>query len=137
MGKKILAIVLIAAFCVTLLPPPVSAASPDPTPLEKIGAVEMILYGAEQDGSLLDRTVKLERDLFGQPSRDALMSKISRIYEYARVSSAGAPSLALKMSSLEWSLTQNVAKGPVKSRLDNLEKTLYGKSGSGSVERVL
>ena len=134
MLKKMLTLLLIAAFCVTMLPPPALAAQLEQTPLEKIGAVEKILYGSEQEGSLVERTNKLEKDLFGLPGKEALMSKVERIYVYVRDSSAGAPSLIFKMGALEWSLTQAVAKGPLKPRLDTLERTVSGVMGTGSID---
>ena len=134
MLKKMLTLFLVAAFCVTMLPPPALAAQLEQTPLEKIGAVEKILYGAEQEGSLVERTNKLERELFGLPGKEALMSKVERIYVYVRDSSAGTPSLIFKMGALEWSLTQSVGKGPLKSRLDTLERTVSGVMGTGSID---
>ena len=134
MLKKMLTLFLVAAFCVTMLPPPVLAAQLEQTPLEKIGAVEKILYGAEQEGSLVERTNKLEKDLFGLPGKEALMSKVERIYVYVRDSSASTPSLIFKMGALEWSLTQSVGKGPLKSRLDTLERTVSGVMGTGSID---
>ena len=134
MLKKMLTLFLVAAFCVTMLPPPALAAQLEQTPLEKIGAVEKILYGAEQEGSLVERTNKLEKDLFGLPGKEALMSKVERIYVYVRDSSASTPSLIFKMGALEWSLTQSVGKGPLKSRLDTLERTVSGVMGTGSID---
>ena len=134
MGKKLLTFLLIAAFCVTLLPPPVLAARLDQTPLERIGVAEQILYGTEQEGSLIERTNKLEKELFGLPGREALMTKVDRIYTYVRDSSGSSTSLIFKMGALEWSLTQSVAKGPVKARLETLERTIAGVLGSGSID---
>ena len=134
MLKKMLTLFLIAAFCVTMLPAPALAAQLEQTPLEKIGAVEKILYGSEQEGSLVERTSKLERDLFGLPGKEALMSKVERIYGYVRDSSASTPSLIFKMGALEWSLTQLVGKGPLKPRLDSLERTVSGVVGAGSID---
>lgn len=134
MIKKMLTVFLIAAFCVTLLPPPAFAARLEQTPLERIGVAEQILYGAEQEGSLIERTNKLEKDLFGLPGREALMAKVDRIYTYVRDSSGSSTSLIFKMGALEWSLTQSVAKGPVKTRLETLERTVAGVLGSGSID---
>jgi len=134
MLKKMLTLFLIAAFCVTMLPTPALAAQLEQTPLEKIGAVEKILYGTEQEGSLVERTGKLERELFGLPGKEALMSKVDRIYSYVRDSSASTPSLIFKLGALEWSLTQSVGKGPLKQRLDTLERTVSGVMGTGSID---
>ena len=134
MLKKMGSLFIIVALCVTLLPTPALAALLEQTPLEKIGAVEKILYGSEQEGSLIERTNKLEKELFGLPGKEALMSKVERIYVYVRDSSASTPSLIFKMGALEWSLTQSVGKGPLKSRLDTLERTVSGVMGTGSID---
>ena len=134
MGRKLVTLFIIAAFCVTLLPTPALAAQLEQTPLEKIGAVEKILYGTEQEGALIERTTKLERELFGLPGKEALMSKVERIYVYVRDNSASTPSLVFKMGALEWSLTQSVGKGPLKPRLESLERTVSGVMGTGSID---
>ena len=134
MVKKVLTVFLIAAFCMTLLPQPVSAARIEQTPMERIAVAEQILYGAEQEGSLIERTNKLEKELFGLPGREALMAKVDRIYAYVRDSSGSTTSLVFKMGALEWSLTQSVTKGPVKTRLESLERTVAGVLGAGSID---
>ena len=134
MLKKMLTLFLIAAFCVTMSPPPALAAQLEQTPLEKIGAVEKILYGSEQEGSLVERTTKLERDLYGLPGKEALMAKVDRIYTYVRDSSASNPALIFKLGALEWSLTQAVGKGPLKPRLESLERTVSGVMGIGAID---
>ena len=131
---KRMTLFVLAAFCVTLLPSPAFAAGTEQTPLEKLSAVEKILYGMEQTGSLVERTNKLERELFGKPGRDALMSKVDKIYVYVRETSPASPSLVFKLGALEWSLTQSVVKGPVISRLDTLEKTVNGVGAAGSID---
>ena len=134
MLKKMLTLFLIAAFCVTMLPPPALAAQLEQTPLEKVGAVEKILYGSEQEGALIERTTKLEKELYGLPGREALMAKVDRIYAYVRDSSSGSSSLIFKLGALEWSLTQSVGKGPLKPRLESLERTVSGVIGTGSID---
>jgi hypothetical protein len=125
---------VLAAFCLTVLPAPALAARMEQTPLDQVLVSEQILYGAEQTGSLLERTARLEKDLFGLPGKEALMAKLNRIYFYVREGSVTEPSLVFKLNSLEWSLTQSVTKGAVKDRLEGLEKTVSGIVGSGSIE---
>lgn len=134
MQKKIITVFLLAAFCLSLLPTPIFAAKLEQTPLEKIAAVEQLVYGMEQTGSLIERTNKMEKDLFGLPGREALMAKVERIYAYVRETSVNSPSLLYKMNALEWSLTQSVAKGPVQQRLEKLEKTVSGMVGAGAID---
>ena len=132
--KKTLTVFLLAAFCLTVLPAPAFAARLEQTPLEKIAVAEKILYGTEQEGSLVERTAKMEKELFGLPGREALMAKVERIYQYVRENSPSAPSLAFKMNALEWSLTQSVGKGAIKTRLESLERTVAGMTGTGPVD---
>lgn len=134
MLKKIITVVLLAAFSLTMLPMPAFAAKLEQTPLEKIAAAEQLVYGVEQTGSLIERTNKMEKDLFGLPGREALMAKVERIYSYVRETTPNSPSLVYKMNALEWSLTQSVAKGPVQQRLEKLEKTVSGMVGAGAID---
>ena len=101
MWNKGLSLLLLLAFCLTLIPAPALANRLEQTPLEKIAVAEQLVYGNEQEGSLIDRTNRLEKELFGLPGRDALMAKVDKIYGYVRESSANSPSLAYKMNALE------------------------------------
>jgi hypothetical protein len=133
MLRNAITVFLLAAFCLTLLPAPVFAARTEQTPLEKIAVAEQLVYGKEQTGSLVERTNKMEKDLFGAPGREALMAKVERIYLYVRETTTASPSLTYKMNALEWSLTQSVATGAVQPRLEMLEKTVSGTVGAGAI----
>lgn len=137
MLRKLLTVLVLTAFCMTLMPHYAMAARLEQTPLEKVAAVERALYGAEQEGSLIERTTRLEKDLYGFSSKEALMTKIEKIYVYVRESSANAPSYAFKLAAMEWSLTQNVKSGPLKTRLESLERTVSGVTGNGAMEARL
>ena len=134
MLKKGLTVILLAAFCLTMLPVQGYAARTEQTPLEKIAVAEQLVYGKEQTGSLVERTNKMEKDLFGLPGREALMAKVERIYLYVRETTTVSPSLTYKMNALEWSLTQSVATGAVQPRLEMLEKTVSGTVGAGAID---
>lgn len=132
--KQWITILVLTVFSFTSMPTFAFAARLEQTPLERITVAEQLVYGMEQTGSLVERTTKMEKELFGLPGREALMAKVDRIYAYVRESSATEPSLVYKMNALEWSLTQSVAKGPVKTRLESLEKTVAGIVGQGSID---
>ncbi len=134
MLKKGLTVFLLAAFCLTMLPTAVFAARTEQTPLEKLAVAEQLVYGTEQTGSLVERTNKMERNLFGLPGHEALMAKVERIYVYVRETTATSPALTYKMNALEWSLTQSVAKGAIQPRLETLEKTVSGMVGTGAID---
>jgi hypothetical protein len=132
--KQWITILVLTVFSFTSMPTFAFAARLEQTPLERITVAEQLVYGMEQTGSLVERTTKMEKELFGLPGREALMAKVERIYAYVRESSATEPSLVYKMNALEWSLTQSVAKGPAKTRLESLEKTVAGIVGQGSID---
>ena len=132
--KRWIAIFVACTFALTISPAAVLAARLEQTPIEKITVAEQMVFGMEQTGSLVERTNKLEKELFGLPGREALMAKVERIYNYVRETNPSEPSLVYKMSALEWSLTQYVSKGAVKNRLEALEKTVAGTVGNGSID---
>ena len=133
-NKRWIAIFVACTFALTMSPLTVMAARAEQTPIEKITVAEQLVFGMEQTGSLVERTNKLEKELFGLPGREALMAKVERIYNYVRETNPSEPSLVYKMSALEWSLTQYVSKGAVKNRLEALEKTVAGTVGNGSID---
>ena len=132
--KRWVAILVVSALSLTMTPLTAFAAKIEQTPIEKITVAEQLVYGMEQTGSLVERTNKLEKELFGLPGREALMAKVERIYNYVRDTTPTEPSLIYKMSALEWSLTQYVSKGAVKNRLEALEKTVAGTVGNGAID---
>ena len=137
MFRKLLTTFLVMTLCTALIPLPLWAARAEQTPLEKVSAVEIALYGAEQEGSMIERTGKLEKDLFGTSSKEALVAKVDRMYAYVRESTNSSPSMAFKVGALEWSLTQLMGHGPLKSRLESLERTVSGTAGNGSLDSRL
>ncbi|VBB09297.1 Hypothetical protein LUCI_4587 [Lucifera butyrica] len=132
MLRKLLAGMLLSLFLFSSV---ASAAVPqDMTAIDKLSAVEKIIYGTEQTGSLVDRVGKLEKDVYGTASSDALLTKIDKLYSYISDNSAAAPSLLLKLNGIEWSITHTVTADPVMLRLGNLERSLDGSEQKGSVE---
>lgn len=132
--KRWIGILVVGVMSLTVTPVAVFAAETDQTPLEKIAIAEQLVYGIEQTGSLVERTNKMEKDLFGLPGREALMAKVERIYLYVRQTTVDRPALTYKMNALEWSLTQTISRGPLKQRLETLEKTVSGTVGSGAMD---
>lgn len=105
------------------------------TLLDKIVSVEKFFYGSEQTGSLIDRTSKLEKDVYGTETKESLMTKLDRLYIYARENSAAAPSFLTKTNAVEWALTHSIAsQQPAKSRIENLERVLMGNGATGSFD---
>ncbi len=130
--RKILICTMIAIFAATGLVGAQGGA--ELTMLDKTAAVEKILYGTEQTGSLVERVSKIENDMYGQESKDALVTKLDRVYGYIRENSAAAASFTIKLSAVEWMLTRDTTAQPAKTRLENLEKVMFGSPSQGSFD---
>jgi hypothetical protein len=130
--RKILICTLIAIFAATGL---VAAQNGvEPTMLDKAAAVEKILYGAEQTGSLVERVSKIEKDMYGRETKDAIVTRLDRVHGYIRDNSPAAPSFSIKLSAVEWTLTRDTTAQPAKTRLENLEKVMFGSPVQGSFD---
>jgi uncharacterized membrane protein len=53
---------------------------------------------------------------------------------YIKDNSSGTPSFAIKLNAVEWALTHDIAMQPVKTRLENLEKVMFGSPVQGSFD---
>lgn len=104
------------------------------TVLDKTAAIEGVLYGAEQTGSLLERVGKIEKDMYGVQATDALITRVDNVYNYINVPSAATPSFVLKLNAVEWALTHGVTTEPAKARLEKLERMMLGNVASGSMD---
>jgi uncharacterized membrane protein len=107
------------------------------TALDKTTAVEKLLYGTEQTGSLVERVAKIERDMYGRETNDSLVAKLDRVYGYMKESSPAAPSFSIKLNAVEWVLTHNITVQPAKTRLESLEKVMLGNGAQGSFDSRL
>ncbi len=130
--KKLLTVFLTVVFSVAMLAP---VYADSPTALEKVNEIERILYGAEQQGALLDRVNSLEVDVYGSAEVDALLTRIDRVYRYVKGSSGSTePSFLTKINMIEWSFAEKLSEGPAKTRLEDVEKLLHGRTDEGALD---
>lgn len=106
----------------------------DMTAFDKLSNIEKTYYGTEQTGALVERTGRLEKDIYGSVSKDALMTKVDRLYNYTKISGLSKPSFILKLNAVEWNLTHVVTSQSGKFRMENLEKTLTGNPDQGAFD---
>jgi hypothetical protein len=130
---KKLAVYLIAfSLCLTAVAPAFAA---EETAAGKISEVEKILYGTEQKGSLVERTDSIEEDINGSVTDDAILTRIDRMYAYIKGKpNASLASFLIKLNMIEWAFTKKLSEGPAKSRLENMEKFLNGRPGTGALD---
>ncbi|MGE5576874.1 MAG: hypothetical protein ACM3TT_06745 [Syntrophothermus sp.] len=101
------------------------------SPLTGLGDAEKAVYGQEQGGSLLQRVDRLEKDLFGRTQPGALIARIDNIQLFLSGNSGPGPSLTVKLNVLEWFVTQAITRGPLATRVKNIEILLYGAPQDG------
>ena len=137
MNRKLCIIFLAVTVFVQSILLPVQAAKSDLTSVEKLTAIEQAIYGNEQTGSMLERGQKVEKEIFGLPGKESLVSKIDKIYTYTLETQMNAPSLLLKLNALEWTLNKSVQAGAAKTRIENLEKLVAGVISTGPIDARL
>lgn len=133
MLRRILSMLVVISL---ILPQALAAmnAAPEMTLLGKTAVVEKTVYGSEQTGALVERIGKVEKDLFGTNAQEALAGKLDRLYSYCKDNKPGAPSLITKFNTIEWSLLHSISNDPVNTRLDSLERIMFGSSTTGPVD---
>ncbi|MDO4179457.1 MAG: hypothetical protein Q4D21_09790 [Phascolarctobacterium sp.] len=133
MKKKLLAFTLAMAFSASCF-----AADSSLSATQKVGAMEKVLYGTEQTGSLVSRMDSLEDDLYGSVVSDTILNRIDSMYGYIDGSANnGEASFATRLNIVDWKLSDKVSDDPAKSRIEAVEKAVNGSVQSGSLSSRL
>ncbi len=114
---------------------PVFAQTAELTIVDKTKAVEQVLYGADQTGSLSERLTRLEKDIYGSESKEALMGKADKLYTYSKENTLTSPSLITRLNAVEWAISHNQTAVPAKQKLEQLEQLLIGAPAIGSFDK--
>lgn len=126
-------LLLTFVFCVTAVVPGFAADMSIPA-ADKVAAMEKLLYGTEQTGSLIQRMDSLEDDVYGTQTADAILNRIDNMYDYLEGSTDSTEaSFATRMNVVEWRLCETLSGDPAKNRIEGVEKLLYGTSQSGAL----
>ena len=133
MKKQLATLLLTFIFCFTTVIPGFAADSAVPM-ADKIGAMEKMLYGTEQSGSLLQRMDSLEDDVYGTITSDAIINRVDNMYDYLEgTPDNGEASFATKLNVVEWKMNESMSGGAAKNRIEDTEKLLYGQNQTGSL----
>ncbi|WP_333594052.1 hypothetical protein [Anaerospora hongkongensis] len=114
---------------------PVFAQTAELTIVDKTKAVEQVLYGTDQTGSLSERLTRLEKDIYGSESKEALMGKADKLYTYSKENTLTSPSLITRLNAVEWAISHNQTAVPAKQKLEQLEQLLIGAPAIGSFDK--
>ena len=128
-------LITLATLMLTLLLTSALGFAQETTVVDKLNMMDKTLYGSEQTGALLERVQKVEKDVNGQISKEAIIPRVDALYEAVFHSTESAPSLLLKVNAVEWALQHQVnGTVPVKSRIEDLERTVMGNSTPGAFQ---
>ena len=137
MRRKLITLLLTFVMCVTSVVSGFAASSSIPA-ADKIKAMEVMLYGAPQEGSLLERMDNIEYDVNGLMTSEPILVRIDEMYEYLQgASEEGEASFATRLNIVEWRLNESMSGGAAKARIEAVETMLNGKVASGALSTRL
>ena len=114
------------------------AEGPAPVASEQLDAIETALYGTHQSSSMMERMESLEDDIYGAPdSGRNILDRIQSTYEYICGTNGGNGSFLQKLNGADSRLNAKVTAGPAKTRIEELENTLFGQIQGGSLNQRL
>ena len=105
---------------------------------EQLDAMEKVLYGTQQDSSMLARIQSLEDDLYGHEENGRnILDRIQTSYDYVCGSNGGNGSFLQQLNAVDSRFNDRLTAGPAKTRIEELENTIYGTMKAGSLESRL
>ena len=128
---------LTCIFSITALVPGFAADANIPA-ADKIKAMEVMLYGSAQEGSLLQRMDNIEYDVNGLMTSESILERVDTMYNYLEGKPEdGGASFATRLNMVEWRLNESMSGGPAKSRIEAAETLLNGKVDDGALSTRL
>ena len=129
---------LIAAFVVCLGLATTAFAEVTHVASEQLDAMENTLYGTHQEDSMLARIQSLEDDLYGhEEDGQNILDRIQTAYDYVCGTNGGNGSFLQQLNAVDSRFNARLTAGPAKTRIEELETTIYGSPKSGSLEARL
>ncbi len=137
MRKQLVTLMLTVIFSITAVVPGFAASASIPA-ADKIKAMEVMLYGNAQEGSLIERMDAIEYDVNGLMTSEPILARIDSMYEYlAGKGKDGDASFATRLNIVEWRINESMSGGPAKARIEAVEKLLNGKADDGALSTRL
>ena len=137
MRKQLATLLLTFIFCLTSVAPGFAANVNIPA-ADKIKAMEIMLYGVAQDGSLVERMDTIEYDVNGLMTSEPILTRINEMYNYLEGKPEdGSASFSTRLNMVEWRLNESMSGGAAKTRIEAAEKLLNGKADDGALSTRL
>lgn len=137
MRKQLVTLMFTVIFSITAVVPGFAASASIPA-ADKIKAMEIMLYGAAQEGSLVERVDTIEYDVNGIMTSEPILERINEMHGYlTQKGEDGGASFATRLNIVEWRLNESMSGGPAKARIEAVEKLLNGKVEDGALSTRL
>lgn len=132
MKKKLASVALAAIFAMNSAVP-AFAGNPNLPAAEKVNAMEKMLYGTTQNGSLVQRMDSLEDDVYGTITTNGVLDRINNMYDYLDGDDKTEASFNTRLNVVEWRFQESMTNDPAKTRIEQLEKFVNGSTVGGSL----
>lgn len=133
MKKQIASAVLSLVFAMNTAAPVFAGNSATLPAAEKVTAMEKMLYGTNQTGSLVQRMDSLEDDVYGTVTTNGVLERINNMYDFLDGDDKSEASFNTRLNVVEWKFQENMSNEPAKTRIEKLEKFVNGSTVGGSL----
>ncbi|MCQ2374029.1 MAG: hypothetical protein MJ050_08125 [Phascolarctobacterium sp.] len=133
MKKKIASLALSLIFSMNAAVPVFAANGATLPAAEKVAAMEKMLYGTNQSGSLMQRMDSLEDDVYGTVTTNGVLERINNMYDYLDGDDKSEASFNTRLNVVEWKFQESMSNEPAKTRIEKLEKFVSGSTVGGSL----
>ena len=100
------------------------------TLLEDLSQIEMAIYGVTQEKPLVERVEYLEKELVGRTLPGTITSRAKQLKEFIITGTPEDPSVIFKINASQWMLEEKITSGPIITKIESLENTLFGKTSA-------
>jgi len=128
--KKVFSFILITAFIFTSVLAQFSwaAEASQATLLQDLSQIEMAIYGTTQEKPLVERVEYLEKELVGRTLPGTIIDRAKQLKEFIISGTPEDPSVIFKINASQWMLEEKITSGPIITKIESLENTLFGKT---------
>ncbi|MHC2995195.1 MAG: hypothetical protein IBV53_06835 [Candidatus Atribacteria bacterium] len=128
--KKLFSFMIISIFICTSVLAQFSwaAEASQATLLEDLSRIEIAIYGIIQEKPLVERVEYLEKDLVGRTLPGTITNRVKQLKEFIITGTPEDPSVIFKINASQWILEDEITSEPLITKIENLEKVLFGKS---------
>ena len=102
-----------------------AAQSASVSPVERLVAMEGLLFGAQQQGAIVARLQNIENVVFGESGSGTLPERLDQCWNFVLGDRAGGMNLKFKLKAVQWKIFGKITDGPV-CPLVELENSVIG-----------